>query len=180
MQRLTKRHNDELMISDELAEHISNNVCSDNAVEFIVDSLLEKLYEYETLEEQNCLITLPCAVGDTIYHIYQCDKISLNLDGTLWDSDGSYGTATGYYCPYEKFCPHGTTNNTDEIDCETARQKLAIFEDTVTYIFINETECSIGFEYTGGANINDFGKTVFLTRKKAKAALAAQKGRPNT
>jgi hypothetical protein len=42
--------------------------------------ILEKLYEYEELEEQGLLIKLPCKVGDTVYiniqkKTYEC-KIS--------------------------------------------------------------------------------------------------------
>lgn len=33
--------------------------------------ILEKLAEYEDLEEQGRLIKLPCKVGDTVYHVVQ-------------------------------------------------------------------------------------------------------------
>lgn len=32
---------------------------------------LEKLKEYQPLEEQDRLIKLPCKVGDTVYHVMQ-------------------------------------------------------------------------------------------------------------
>ncbi|MBD5543773.1 MAG: hypothetical protein HDR01_05915 [Lachnospiraceae bacterium] len=35
-----------------------------------IEKALEKLAEYEDLEEQGKLLKLPCAVGDTIYEIY--------------------------------------------------------------------------------------------------------------
>lgn len=33
--------------------------------------ILEKLAEYEDLEEQGGIIKLPCKVGDTVYHVVQ-------------------------------------------------------------------------------------------------------------
>ena len=34
-----------------------------------------RLRNYEIAEEKGRLRMFPCAVGDTIYHIFQCDKI---------------------------------------------------------------------------------------------------------
>lgn len=48
------------------------------------------------------LLTLPCAVGDTVYVLAECENIPLQLDGTLYGENGEPGTATGYYCPYEE------------------------------------------------------------------------------
>ena len=37
----------------------------------IMTSICEKLGKYEDLEEQGRLISLPCKVGDTVYHVVQ-------------------------------------------------------------------------------------------------------------
>ena len=36
-----------------------------------IGDALDKLAEYEDLEEQGRLISLPCKVGDTVYHVVQ-------------------------------------------------------------------------------------------------------------
>lgn len=70
----------------------------------LLQAVYERIKEYETLEEQGKLLKLPCAVGDTVYVLAECENIPEQLDGTIYDSDGSPGTATGYYCPYEDNC----------------------------------------------------------------------------
>ena len=36
-----------------------------------IDDVIDKLAQYEDLEEQGRLISLPCKVGDTVYHVVQ-------------------------------------------------------------------------------------------------------------
>ena len=138
--------------------------CGENSYDF-KNLLIQKLGEYEDLEEQGLLIKLPCMIGDTVYIIEKCENIDSQLDGTLWNSDGSHGTATGYYCPYEDCCPHDTD------DCKMVRDKYAIFKDTVKEIYIYEEDMLILFENCYGRYIKDFSKTVFLTREEAEKAL---------
>lgn len=39
------------------------------------NKILEKLAHYEDLEEEGCLIELPCKIGDTVYRLTtRCDK----------------------------------------------------------------------------------------------------------
>lgn len=42
--------------------------------EFIED--IQELYEYRKAEEQNRLLKLPCAVGDTVYRVHKGTKLS--------------------------------------------------------------------------------------------------------
>lgn len=130
-----------------------------------IDSIIEQLLGYLDAEQAGLLIELPCKVGDTVYIIEKCENIDSQLDGTLWNSDGSHGTATGYYCPYEDCCPHDTD------DCKMVRDKYAIFKDTVKEIYIYEEDMLILFENCYGRYIKNFGKTVFLTREEAEKAL---------
>jgi hypothetical protein len=133
-----------------------------------IDSIIEQLLGYLDAEQAGLLIELPCKVGDTVYIIEKCENIDSQLDGTLWNSDGSHGTATGYYCPYEDCCPHDTD------DCKMVRDKYAIFKDTVKEIYIYEEDMLILFENCYGRYIKNFGKTVFLTREEAEKALEEQ------
>jgi hypothetical protein len=112
-------------------------------------------------------VVLPCSIGDTVYNLCKCDDIGTRLDGTMYSEDGSPGTATGYYCPYldTDECPHDTD------DCDKVKNKIAIFEDWVVGISIGEDETWVNFDKTPGVYASDFGKTVFLTRAEAEAAL---------
>ncbi len=130
------------------------------------EELVERLAEYEDLEEQGKLLKLPCAVGDTVYVLAECESIPEQLDGTLWDENGSYGTATGYYCPYENNCPFD-----DEYfeDCEKYKSKTAVFEDVVGDITVGEDGVWIRTENCGVCS--QIGLYIFLTREESEAAL---------
>ena len=127
----------------------------------------EKLAEYEELEEQGLLIRLPCKVGDTVYVIANCGHVNKKLDGTLYDLNGGYGTATGYYCPYEDCCPH----DCDEFTCcEDYAEKEAILEDIVLSICLEETGLTVFTENLGACGYvgENF---IFLIRKQAEKKL---------
>lgn len=113
-------------------------------------------------------IKLPCKVGDTVYIIGKCKDFPPKLDGTMYDSDGGFGTATGYYCPYENsdLCPFK-----DLEDCSFAENEIGIFEDVVCHICIEEDKMWYVCENSNGYEINDFGKTIFLSREEAEQAL---------
>lgn len=87
--------------------------------ECAINQCFNKLGEYETLEEQNRLLKLPCAVGDTVY--------VLRLDNAAY-----------------------MINN--EKVWEIVEDKFEIF------------------------HFDSIGKTVFLTREEAEAALKEPKG----
>lgn len=130
----------------------------------------EKLKHYEDLEESGRLIELPCAIGDEVYVITACESISAQLDGTLWGADGGYGTATGYYCPYENECPHEESID-DFCDCLDYKNKNAIFKDYVNSIIIDEFEgitVNITNCNNSGGNI---GEHIFLTHEEAEKRL---------
>ena len=132
---------------------------------------LNKIKEYETAEKEGRLVVLPVGVGDEVYIIEKCLNILERLDGTLYDSDGSLGTATGYYCPYEINCPFG---DDDFTLCDDYKEKLAVFKDCVDGIYIRENEVSIFTENT--FQYYSFEKTVFLTRGGAEKALKEMEG----
>ena len=45
-----------------------------------IDDVIDKLAEYEDLEEQGRLIKLPCKVGDTIYGLHKAMVCELNTE----------------------------------------------------------------------------------------------------
>ena len=93
-----------------------------------LQEILEKLAEYEDLEEQGKLLKLPCAVGNTVYEI---NKIRETV---------STFTVKGF-----SVSEHG--------------------------IFV-KWELSDGiYRNLDGFNDDEIGKTVFLTREEAEAAL---------
>ena len=125
--------------------------------------------EYKELEEQGLLLRLPCKFGSTVYAICTCEAVGTVLDGTLYGSNGGFGTATGYYCPYELSdkCPH-----IDADDCDECKNIEAVFEDTIDYINITEHETIIGLHNTNlCVTIDEIGKTVFLTKDEAEKKL---------
>lgn len=134
-----------------------------------IDDVIDKLAEYEDLEEQGLLLRSPIKVGDTVYAICTCEAVDTVLDGTLYGSNGGFGTATGYYCPYELSdkCPH-----TEADDCEECKNIENVFEDTVDYINITECEILIGLKNTNlCVTVDEIGKTVFLTKFEAEKKL---------
>ena len=132
---------------------------------------IKKLSEYETVEREGRLVVLPVGIGDEVYIIEKCSNIPDRLDGTLYDSDGSPGTATGYYCPYEANCPF---DDDDFTICDDCKEKLAVFNDYVNEIHIRENEIFIFAENT--CQYCSFGKTMFLTREEAEKALKEREG----
>lgn len=123
-------------------------------------------------EEHGKLLKLPCKPGDTVYVITRCNYIPEILDGDMYESDGSPGDATGYYCPYELIgkCPHDCEEFTR---CEDYKYKRAVFEDTVAQIHITENKLWIVLDNTGfGCKL---GEDVFLTEQEALKALEGMK-----
>lgn len=133
---------------------------------------LEKLKELVQAKREGRCVVSPVSIGDAVYHITTCKNFSQVLDGTLYGSDGGPGTATGLYCPCElaENCPFPCDDD-GSFDCEKHKNTLTIFEDVVAGVFIEDMQDVITFGYSGSADFEGFGKTVFLTRTEAEAAL---------
>lgn len=98
---------------------------------------VEKLAEYEDLEEQGKLLKLPCAEGDIVYHLCTLkNEESLIIEMKV-----------GCVEPYGLIRNYKGTRKVWNVFAVTERTK----------------------EYF---NFFDFGKTVFLTREEAEAALS--------
>lgn len=131
---------------------------------------INKLGMLEDLEEQERLLILPCAIGDSVYVLTECEHIPEQLDGTLWDDVGCLGTATGYYCPYENDCPF---DGEDFEGCEKYGEETAVFKDTVKQISVSEDGgVYIVTEYC--ATLGILGNDVFLTKEEAEKALESR------
>lgn len=133
---------------------------------------LDRLRELAEADRDGRCVVLPAGIGDTIYHITKCKGFPQVLDGTMYSDDGSPGTATGVYCPCElaENCPFPCDDD-GCFDCDKHKNTLAIFEDIVDSIHIEDMDDYIIFNYSGGADFENFGKTVFLTREAAEEAL---------
>ncbi len=133
---------------------------------------LDRLRELvEADRDERCIIP-PVKFGGTVYHITTCKNFPRVYDGTPYNADGSPGTATGLYCPCElaEICPFPCDED-GSFDCEKHKNTPAIFKDVVAEICIDCMQDYVEFEYSGGADFDDFGKTLFLAREEAEAAL---------
>lgn len=136
------------------------NQVGDNVMQLKTDNFIDSLADYLLA---NGVIVPPVKVGQTVFVICNCEDIPKKLDGTLWDDVGCYGTATGYYCPFEDICEAEECRNTDKI-----------FETAITDIWYGECtdgEIEVFADRLKSYSFSDFGKTVFLTRKEAERAL---------
>lgn len=186
MERLTERHRKK---SDgvymKCSEECHKDICEGcNKLETIVqrlgaiENILGDEYDLEHLRklveadrDGRCLVS-PAKIGDTVYHITTCKDFEQVLDGTRYGDGAEPGTATGMYCPCEivESCPFPGYYD-GSFDCEKYKTTPAIFVDDVIGIYVDCAQIIVIFGYSGSADFKDFGKTVFLTRDAAEAAL---------
>jgi hypothetical protein len=124
-----------------------------------------RLKYLEDLIEQGKLIELPCKVGDTVYAIAKCSDVTRKLDGTYYSSDGSPGTATGWYCAFdgkEDNCPLCGEDNCNEKD-------YAIFETEVLGMSYSESDEDKGW-HIYLENFDSY-ESYHLTKAEAEAML---------
>lgn len=73
MERLTERYKDPIantVLIKECGDKICKNICDDieyDCSKCGLEKALEKLADYEDLEEQGLLVRLPCKVGDAVW-----------------------------------------------------------------------------------------------------------------
>ena len=73
MERLTERYKDHIVntvLIRECGDKLCKNICDDieyDCSKCGLEKALEKLADYEDLEEQGLLVRLPCKVGDIVY-----------------------------------------------------------------------------------------------------------------
>lgn len=75
MERLTERYKDSIantVLIKECVDKLCKDICDDiecDCSKCELEKALEKLADYEDLEEQGLLVRLPCKVGDDLYCI---------------------------------------------------------------------------------------------------------------
>lgn len=129
---------------------------------------LVKLAELEDLEEQGLLLRLPCVAGQKVYIIATCKDFANFEDYNI------YGEEDYFYCPYEigEKCPFEECFDECIGGCENFKDTSTIFEDFVESIMCYANENVVFLSNYGGAGFHYFGKTIFLTKAEAEAALA--------
>jgi hypothetical protein len=121
----------------------------------------ERLAQYEDAEQEGRLAVLPCKVGDTVYAIADCADI-------LKDCDDDYYTGTGAItCPFEKDCEFEECDDANRRIFETYVRSIYKDKDEPVNIFLDKIVDRQFYP-------SDFGKTVFLTREAAEAALKGE------
>lgn len=134
--------------------------------------VIEQLDKQPKVYDVDKVVELPVGIGDAVYVLSECKDIPAQLDGTFYDTDGGFGTATGYYCPYENYCPF---NDNDFDSCVAYENRTAVFEDSVSQIIITcSNEFVICTELTNVSG--ELGKYIFLTRSEAEQALSIMNG----
>lgn len=68
------------MVDGEHCPHLNEDCC------FCLQNVLERLAEYEDLEEQGLLLKLPCKVGDRVYRIDTDERIE-HKEVKIYDID---------------------------------------------------------------------------------------------
>ena len=72
---------------------------------------VEKLAHYEDLEEQNRLIELPCAVGDTVYRTILDKVYEYTVGSFLVDENGAWGMSLLFEQGEKKFAANMDCDN---------------------------------------------------------------------
>lgn len=113
------------------------------------DGVKEIEAKYRDLEEQGLLLRLSCKIGDTVYFLgSKCDKC---------EEDDCYG------CPYN----HNGEKRDDRFIYDMVVKQFRIYNNSI-YIVDTDTVWSSS---EISLNIDQFGKTVFLTQAEAEQKL---------
>lgn len=144
MDRLTERTTDGILVKEDYGENVLKTLYQCYGAEPMPHyancdegyCAMEKLAEYEDLEEQGKLLKLPCVVGDTVYHL--CTP----------------GNGESEIIEMKVGCVE---------PCGAIRQHKGVCEIWNVYAETDYTKAYFKFF--------DFGKTVFLTKEAAEAAL---------
>ena len=160
MERLTERYKDSIantVLIRECGDKLCKDICDDigcNCNKCGLEKVLEKLADYEDLEEQGLLVRLPCKEaysrsGDFVYLIYdyeiiECVHCGLGIDPLS-------GKAYITLATDEKLFPYRSPDPEQDLD--------------PTDWCTNATD----------VEVSELGKTVFLTREEAEKKLEEMK-----
>lgn len=150
MERLTKRYDDGEAFCDKFS--VIEDVGVDETI--LKGELIDKLAAYEDAEEQGLLLRLPCkevytSSGDAVYYIFDYEIVECINCGVSMDCEGKLWIALAcdeHIFPYRNPDPEHDLDPTDWC--------------------INSTQVTI----------NEWRKTVFLTKEEAEQALKRMEG----
>ena len=108
-------------------------------------------------EQDGRMVVLPCKVGDTVY------EISNNTDACngCQHYEGIYGSGESWCAQIDDVDLRCYPNIAEKPLCEKQFMEVVEYKPEIDWIFTHR---------------NDFGKTVFLTREEAEAALKGGEG----
>ena len=98
MERLTERYKDPIantVLIKECGDKLCKNICDDiecDCSKCGLEKALEKLADYEDLEEQGLLVRIPCKVGDTVWELCLCDDGNYRIFPMIVKTISEYGT----------------------------------------------------------------------------------------
>lgn len=147
MERLTERYKDSIaniVLIRECGDKLCEDICDDiecDCSKCELEKALEKLADYEDLEEQGLLVRLPCKVGDTVWvvtspiNVFGYDEYDGDAEYEVYES---FLSSVSYYASGEQFRIYAKVTN--------------------SFIAAYFREC-------------DFGESIFLTREDAEKKL---------
>lgn len=151
MERLTERYKDSIaniVLIRECGDKLCEDICDDiecDCSKCELEKALEKLADYEDLEEQGLLVRLPCKVGDTVWvvtspiNVFGYDEYDGDAEYEVYES---FLSSVSYYASGEQFRIYAKVTN--------------------SFIAAYFREC-------------DFGESIFLTREDAEKKLEEMK-----
>lgn len=107
-----------------------------------------KLEYYKKVEKEGRLKILPCKIGDVVYVITECKNIY-----------SQFNSSNNGYCPFNK----------QDVTCDCCEDRIAVFEDVVTQIMIDEFGIHIFVKNCAVDGI--LNQNIFLDKISAKNAL---------
>ena len=139
-------------------------LCTDEVAELartlhraIESGEVDRIRDLLQAEQAGRLVMLPCKVGDTVY------EISNNTDAcnSCQHYEGIYGSGESWCTQIDDVDLRSYPNIAEKPLCEKQFMEVVEHKPEIDWIFTHR---------------NDFGKTVFLTREEAEAALAGKGG----
>ncbi len=132
-----------------------------NALLMAGKALMRLVFNSNCTQQENkpLIISLPCKVGSTVYVIAKCEEIMMHQDNDYLNGTGEVT------CPFESNCDYEECNN----------QNVQIFETVVSSFMVEKDYIAFWTEHLAPEyRMDDFGRTVFLTREEAEKALVEQ------
>lgn len=108
-------------------------------------------------QDKSRILKMPCAIGDTVYVIANCDSIHIDIDKEAGFSE----------CPFEYDCDFENCGDNNKRVFKTVVESIWIDKYTKKWFINCEKICTQIF-------LDDFNKTVFSTYEDAEKALKVQ------